>query len=134
MEDTRGQKRIEITTSLCLKDYETAINLAKEYLNTYENDLYVLSLLAFTYKLAKMYDKAIDTYYEVLSIKQDDISAKLDLLDIYMETKQYDVAKPILDEIFTDSMYKKALEANKEKYEAARIEIENNIEKIGFQK
>ena len=134
MEDTRGQRRIAIANSLCLKDYETAIHLAKEYLNTYENDLYVLSLLAFTYKLAKMYDKAIDTYYEVLSIKQDDISAKLDLFDIYMETKQYDIAKPILDEIFTDSMYKKVLEVDKEKYETARIEIENSLEKVGFQK
>ena len=109
----QGKKRLEILEALGCHEYQTAINLAKEYLNEYKDDVYVLLLLGFTYKTAKMYDDALNIYDYVLSIEQNNIVARLDLFDLYYELQQYDVAKPILDEILTSPTYKVVFESNK---------------------
>lgn len=94
----------------------------------YKHDIYSLLQLGYSYKENKDYQNAIDVYDYILSIDSYNPVARLDLFDIYMETKQYDVAKPILDEIFNSSLYKEELENNREKYEKARELINNYIE------
>ena len=124
----KGLERINILTENAAHNYDQAIKLSNEYLDKYKNDVYILLQLGFAYKKNKDYQNAIDVYDYILSIDSYNPIARLDLFDIYMETKQYDVAKPILDEIFSSSLYKKELESNREKYETARELINNYIE------
>lgn len=124
----KGLERINILTENAAHNYDQAIKLSNEYLDKYKNDVYILLQLGFAYKKNKDYQNAIDVYDYILSIDSYNPVARLDLFDIYMETKQYDVAKPILDEIFSSSLYKKELESNREKYEKARELINNYIE------
>lgn len=124
----KGLERINILTENAAHNYDQAIKLSNEYLDKYKNDVYILLRLGFAYKKNKDYQNAIDVYDYILSIDSYNPIARLDLFDIYMETKQYDVAKPILDEIFSSSLYKKELESNREKYETARELINNYIE------
>lgn len=94
----------------------------------YKHDIYSLLQLGYSYKENKDYQNAIDVYDYILSIDSYNPVARLDLFDIYMETEQYDVAKPILDEIFSSSLYKEELKNNKEKYEEARETINKYLE------
>ena len=101
----KGLERINILTENAAHNYDQAIKLSNEYLDKYKNDVYILLQLGFAYKKNKDYQNAIDVYDYILSIDSYNPVARLDLFDIYMETKQYDVAKPILDEIFSSSLY-----------------------------
>ncbi len=124
----KGLARMEITTKNALKEFDQAIKLAKEYLNVYKDDVYVLLQLGFAYKQIGDYENAINICNYVLSIDSYNPVARLDLFDIYMETEQYDVAAPIIDEIFTSPMYETILKENRAKYEEARETINKYLE------
>ena len=124
----KGLSRMEIKTKNDLKEFDQAIKLAKEYLNVCKDDVYVLLQLEFAYKQIGDYENAINICDYILSIDSYNPVARLDLFDIYMETEQYDVAKPILDEIFSSSLYKEELKENRAKYEEARETINKYLE------
>lgn len=80
-------------------DFSKAKIELEKYLQTDKNNLILLDTLAHVYKELKLYKKAIETYKSALELNSSSIFYNLEIIDLYIDEKDYDSAFKIIAEI-----------------------------------
>ncbi len=96
MSDIRKTKLFDMQKA---EKYQEILATTKSILEDNPNDIYALLYAAAAYENLGNHNKAIEILKHVLSIDCMNIPAKLDLFDILYKLKNYEEAKPLLEEI-----------------------------------